>query len=256
MFTSELFARENEEFIVFAKNATAEGDSVDPLIICYDNMKRIAQKIRFLDKEKLEKKQLSERAIRVIKATIEKKYTELDRSEDNLRELPREKLEKMLKQETENLKKAEKNLKNTPKEIKDALIKVIKGSADRYDPPAICPENGEYFATQVELFNYVIKCSKHGVDREVFSKIYEREMKKVDPIKFCRRNILDITNACEDYNMENGYPKQWSMTLILQTGYLKNKRTCPSGGNYIIKSTPGESNDVKCSCSVHSGAQK
>ena len=124
------------------------------------------------------------------------------------------------------------------------------------DQPAICPEKGEYFATQVELFNYIIKCSKHGVDREVFSKIYEREKKKIDPVKLCRRNILDITNACELYSMENGFPKQWSMTLILKTGYLQNNRICPSGGFYNIKSTPGESTEVDCSCSVHSGTQK
>jgi len=251
LFAFELFARENEDFISLAREASAEAGT-DPMIACYANMNRIALEIKFLDKEKLGQKQLSERAIRAIKAAIEKKYDELDRTEDNLREVPREKLEEMLKQENEKLIEAEKNLKNTPSETKEALAIVVKGGANRFALPVVCPENGKYSATQIEVYNYIIKCSKHGVDREVFSKIYEREMKKIDPVELCHTNVLYLTSAGCLYIMENGYPEQLSMAMLLKTGYLKNKRLCPCGGIYNIIVRPGERNEADCSCSIHS----
>lgn len=250
LFAFELFARENEDFMSLVREASGEAGT-DPMIKCYANMNRIALLIKYFDIEKSSKVQSSARAICSIKAAIEKKYDKLDRKEDYLREVPREKLEEMLKRENEKLIEAQKNLKNTPTETKEALAFVVEGGAS-LSQPIVCPENGKYSATQIELGNYIIKCSKHGVEREVFSKIYEREMKKIDPAELCHTNVLYLTDAGCLYIMENGYPEQLSMAMLLKTGYLKNKRLCPSGGVYNIIVSPGERNEADCSCSIHS----
>lgn len=249
--------------------------SADPLKTCYDNLNQIMAAVKRPDQKIYDEIKNLENSTKEYRKSLDnsgeaKKFKEngggqsAKSSEDKFAEAMRtaiktgsrvvnvsDDFENRMKESIEKLKAAKKSLRHDQKIIDERLAKCLDGSYGPFVKPVICPEEGLYSASQSDDLRYVVKCSVHGELKEVYAKIYEREMKKVDPAKHCSNNARTIEGACKLYLLENAQAKECNVETLYEKSYLPIKYSCPSGGKYMVTRCEIGGN-FKCTCSEHS----
>ncbi len=250
--------------------------AADPLKTCYDNLNKIMAAVKKPDQKIYDEIKNLENSTRRYRESIEngggvKNFKESGNkqpdksSKDEFVEAMRSAIktgkrvvnisgdyEKQMKESMKKLEAAKKSLRHDQKIIDERLAKCLDGSyAWPFVQPVACPEKGVYSVSQNDNLCYIIKCGVHGEMKEIYSKIYERDMKKVDPVKLCFNNIRTIESACQFYLLENEQTKECNVEMLCEKGYLQIEYYCPSGGKYTITHS-GTGANLKCTCSVHS----
>ena len=221
--------------------------AADPLRVCYDKSGRLFVKIKKIDGDVHNKIAEVKQQIQNLTASIENDCTEI-LADGSRHKAPREELQQKLDDRNKKLDELKNSLKHDQKELDAKMSEAVKGGANMFDQPAVCPEKGVYSVTQGRDMKYILKCSVHGNYSDIYDKIYENEMKKSDPVKFCHGNISAIKGACAIYSLENVAQAEFSVEMLIKEGYLRACK-CPAGGVYSIKITPD--NKFECFCSIH-----
>lgn len=223
-------------------------NSADSLSACRDNMIKLIPKIKFYDRAAHVK--FIDIGCRIKRINDAIKNDCILYSPDGTSDkMKREQLDEMLAKENELLDLAKDSISHTREELDEMAARAVKVESGSHEKPIICPEKGVYSITQDDRLRYKAKCSVHGSYDEINDKLYEMAMKNTDPAKFCSGNKIAVTGACEQYCIEYGVPKEWSLEMLIEEGFLEGKCVCPSGGVYTIKGGPGKI--FNCSCSVH-----